>query len=138
MHCKTLYVQHNVSLLQGSPHMLVSNKDVLSRHDLVNVADSLYHHSSEKISELATALGISAADLLTLKQFCTPEDFPLLILLEWKKRHSVASRPKLASALLACGLQSLAEKLDPNGRYNIITKCMNACLYCVMIMKCFS
>lgn len=112
--------------------MLVSNKDVLSRHDLVNVADSLYHHSSEKpISELATALGISAADLLTLKQFCTPEDFPLLILLEWKKRHSVASRPKLASALLACGLQSLAEKLDPNGRY--ITKCMHACLYCIIL-----
>ena len=80
----------------------------------MNVADDLYNHSSEKIMDLATNLQIPEADIVTLKKFCTPEDFPLLILLEWKKRQSVAGRPQLACALLRCGLRSLAAKLDLN------------------------
>lgn len=99
-------------LLQGSPLKVVSSKDTLSRHDLVNVADELFSHSSAKISELAVNLGIPEPDLCTLKQFCTAEDYPLLILLEWKKRGIIASRPQLISALLECGLRALAMKLD--------------------------
>jgi hypothetical protein len=52
----------------------------------------------------------------SLRQYCTPDDFPLLILLEWKKRQAVASRPKLARALFQCGFDSLAQKLDTTGR----------------------
>ena len=78
----------------------------------MNVADELFNHSSAKISELAVNLGIPEPDLCTLKQFCTAEDYPLLILLEWKKRRTVASRPQLIGALLECGLRTLAVKLD--------------------------
>ena len=102
--------------LQGSPDKIVSSKDTLNRHDLVNVADDLFSHSSAEISKLAVNLGIPHADLQTLKQFCTPEDYPLLILLEWKKRKGVASRPQLVSAMQGCGLRTLATKLGSSSK----------------------
>ena len=69
---------------------------------------------------LGRILGIQEAEMQSLKQYCTPDDFPLLILLEWKKRQVVASRPQLARALLECGFESLAQKLDTTGRKTYI------------------
>ena len=49
------------------------------------------------------------------------EDFPLLVLLEWKKRHTVASRPHLASALLQSGFTTLAVELDESSKRSMLT-----------------
>lgn len=93
----------------------MSARDTLSRHDLVSVAEQLYSLGSVKITELGKVLGIQEIEMQSLKQFSTPDDFPLLLLLEWKKRHTVASRPQLTRALLACGMRMLAVKLDSTG-----------------------
>ena len=69
-----------------------------------------------KITWLAKHLGIHAAEIESLKRYCTTEDFPLLVLLEWKKRQTVASRPHLASALLQSRFVKLAVKLDETGK----------------------
>ena len=107
-----------VSEFQGSAHLTVSASDTLSRLELVNIADELYKHkdSSTMTTRLGRTLGIQEAEMQSLKQYCTSDDFPLLILLEWKKRQAVASRPWLAKALLQCGFESLAQKLDTTGR----------------------
>ena len=112
----------HILLLQGSHHKIVSRRDTLTRHDLVNVADDLCFdsHSSEKVTELAVKLGIPEADIHTLKRMAASDDFPLVILLEWKKRQTVASRPQLAGALVSCGLKAIAMKLDSNGKRNTI------------------
>ena len=71
-------------------------------------------------TELGKKLGIQESEMTYLKQFGASDDFPLLVLLEWKKRLGVASRPQLAEALLQCGFTSLAIKLDNTGKYAII------------------
>lgn len=96
----------------------MSARDTLSKLELVSIAEELYkhQHSSTMITKLGEMLGIQEAEMQSLQQYCTPDDFPLLILLEWKKRQAVASRPQLARALLQCGFESLAQKLDTTGR----------------------
>ena len=103
----------------------MSARDTLSKLELVNIAEELYQHKHSSLTmtiTLGKMLGIQEAELQSLQQYCTPDDFPLLILLEWKKRHTVASRPQLARALLQCGFESLAQKLDTTGRET----CMHA------------
>lgn len=102
--------------MQGSPHRTVSARDTLSKNELIFVAEDLYNHSSAQITELAKKLGIHETEMQSLKQFCTLDDFPLLLLLEWKKRHAVASRPQLANALLKCGMRTMALKLNTPGK----------------------
>ena len=96
----------------------MSARDTLSKLELVNIAEELYRHkdSSTMTILLGKTLGFQEAEMQSLKQYCTSDDFPLLILLEWKKRQAVASRPQLARALLQCGCDSLAQKLDTSGR----------------------
>ena len=109
--------------------MTVSARDTLSKLELVSVAEELYKHkhSSTLTTMLGRNLGIQEAEMQSLKQYCTPDDFPLLILLEWKKRQAVASRPQLAKALLQCGFETLAQKLDTTGRKTYMHG--NACYY---------
>ena len=67
------------------------------------------------VTKLAKMLGIQESEMIYLKKLCASEDFPLLILLEWKKRQGIASRPLLAKLLLRCGFTELAIKLDETG-----------------------
>lgn len=94
----------------------MSVRDTLTKIELVRIAEELYSHSSAIITILGGKLGIQEAEMQSLKHFCTSDDFPLLILLEWKKRQAVASRPQLAKALYECGLENLAQKLNSNGK----------------------
>lgn len=96
----------------------MSARDTLSKLELVNIAEELYKHKESSVvtTRLGITLGIQEAEMESLKQYCTSDDFPLLILLEWKKRQAVASRPQLARALLRSGFDSLAQKLDTTGR----------------------
>lgn len=96
----------------------MSARDTLGRNELVTLAEDLYKHGSTGIAKLANRLGIASAEILSLKQFCTQEDLPLLILLEWKKRQAVASRSKLANALNKSGFETLAVKLDESCKSN--------------------
>ena len=101
--------------MQGSPHQVVSVRDTLDRNELVTLSGGLYKSSSAKVTMLAKHLGIQEAEMQSLRGVCTSEDFPLLVLLEWKKRQAVASRPKLARTLLYCGFRELALQLDETG-----------------------
>ena len=94
----------------------MSARDTLSKFELVGIAENLHEYSSSLVTTLGGKLGIQEAEMQSLKQYCTSDDFPLLMLLEWKKRQTVASRPQLAKALVECGLGNLSQKLDPTSK----------------------
>ena len=112
----TLSYSFSLACMQGSLHHVVSVRDTLDRSELITLSEDLLKYGPEKVTWLAKQLGIQKAEIQSLMKVCASDDLPLLVLLEWKKRHSVASRPHLARSLLDCGFTHEALKLDETSK----------------------
>ena len=92
-------------------------RDKITNAELVSIAEKIYSCNPNVIEALATRLRISEKELQEIKEHNIAEDVPMFILLEWRKRHSVASRTVLAESLLMCGLRELAFSIDSYGEH---------------------